>query len=158
MKNKRLRGVLSHRLFIILLLILQIAFFGYLILSGSQASWLVSLFFSLLSTLAAIHVVSKHERPGYKLTWVFTILSLPIFGGAFYLLMQLQPSVYRFRKQVESSQAALTRRLPRHEGRWQRPRHRARVRYGWRAIWKRGGLPGVSRRARGILPQRRNLL
>ena len=66
MKNKRLRGVLSHRLFIILLLILQIAFFGYLILSGSQASWLISLFFSLLSTLAAIHVVSKHERPGYK--------------------------------------------------------------------------------------------
>ena len=116
MNKNRLRGVLSHRLFIILLLLLQIAFFGYLVLSGSQDSWLVSLFFSLVSMLVAIHVVSKHEKPGYKLTWVFTILTLPIFGGAFYLMMQLQPSVHRFRKQVESSQEALTRRLPRHEG------------------------------------------
>ena len=116
MNKKRLRGVLSHRLFIILLLLLQIAFFGYLVLSGSESSWLVSLVFSLLSMLVAIHVVSKHEKPGYKLTWVFTILTLPIFGGAFYLMMRLQPSVRRFRKQVESSQEALTRRLPRHEG------------------------------------------
>ena len=116
MNKNRLRGVLSHRLFIILLLLLQIAFFGYLVLSGSESSWLVSLFFSLVSMLVAIHVVSKHEKPGYKLTWVFTILTLPIFGGAFYLMMQLQPSVRRFRKQVESSQEALTRRLPRHEG------------------------------------------
>ena len=61
MNNKRLRGVLSHRLFIILLLLLQIAFFGYLVLSGSESSWLVSLFFSLVSMLVAIHVVSKHE-------------------------------------------------------------------------------------------------
>ena len=45
MNKNRLRGVLSHRLFIILLLLLQIAFFGYLVLSGSQDSWLVSLFF-----------------------------------------------------------------------------------------------------------------
>ena len=89
MNNKRLRGVLSHRLFIILLLLSQIAFFGYLVLSGSESSWLVSLFFSLVSMLVAIHVVSKHEKPGYKLTWVFTILTLPIFGGAFYLLMRL---------------------------------------------------------------------
>ena len=116
MNKNRLRGVLSHRLFIILLLLLQIAFFGYLVLSGSESSWLVSLFFSLVSMLVAIHVVSKHEKPGYKLTWVFTILTLPIFGGAFYLMMRLQPSVRRFRKQVESSQEALTRRLPRHEG------------------------------------------
>ena len=101
MNKKRLRGVLSHRLFIILLLLLQIAFFGYLVLSGSESSWLVSLVFSLLSMLVAIHVVSKHEKPGYKLTWVFTILTLPIFGGAFYLMMRLQPSVRRFRKQVE---------------------------------------------------------
>ena len=48
MNKKRLRGVLSHRLFIILLLLLQIAFFGYLVLSGSESSWLVSLFFSLV--------------------------------------------------------------------------------------------------------------
>ena len=116
MNNNRLRGVLSHRLFIILLLLLQLAFFGYLVLSGSESSWLISLFFSLMSMLVAIHVVSKHERPGYKLTWVFTILTLPIFGGAFYLMMRLQPSVHRFRKQVESSQEALTRRLPHHEG------------------------------------------
>ena len=116
MNKNRLRGVFSHRLFIILLLLLQIAFFGYLVLSGSESSWLVSLFFSLVSMLVAIHVVSKHEKPGYKLTWVFTILTLPIFGGAFYLMMQLQPSVHGFRKQVESSQEALTRRLPRHEG------------------------------------------
>ena len=108
--------MLTHRLFIVVLLLLQIGFFGYLVLSGSHASWLVSLLFSIISMLVAIHVVSKHEKPGYKLTWVFTILTLPIFGGAFYLMMRLQPSVHRFRKQVESSQEALTRRLPHHEG------------------------------------------
>ena len=57
MNNKRLRGVLSHRLFIILLLLLQIAFFGYLVLSGSQASWLVSLFFSLVSMLVGVTAI-----------------------------------------------------------------------------------------------------
>ena len=64
MNKNRLRGVLSHRLFIILLLLLQIAFFNTRssVLSGSQDSWLVSLFFSLVSMLVAIHVVSKHEK------------------------------------------------------------------------------------------------
>lgn len=159
MKNKRLRGVLSHRLFIILLLLLQLAFLAYLVLSGSHASWLVSLFFSLLSALAAIHVVSKHEKPGYKLTWVFTILSLPIFGGAFYLLMRLQPSVHRFRKQVESSQEALTRRLPRHEGALAGAGGAGALRGASGALsGKRRGFPRVPRRAHGVLPQRRNLL
>ena len=116
MKTKRLRGVLSHRLITIGLLVLQLAFLCYVILSGSRASQIISWFCSALSLLAAIHVISNHEKPGYKLTWVFSILVLPIFGGVFYTLTRLQPSAYRFRKQAESSQQALTRRLPRHPG------------------------------------------
>ena len=47
MNKKRLRGVLTHRLFIVVLLLLQIGFFGYLVLSGSHASLYVYLFFPL---------------------------------------------------------------------------------------------------------------
>lgn len=116
MKGKRLRGVLSHRLFVVGLLILQIAFLVSLILSGSSASIWISSILSLLSVFVSIHVISKREKPGYKLTWVFCILMLPIFGGVFYLISKMQLSGWRFRRQIQQSQEAVAKRLPPYEG------------------------------------------
>ena len=116
MNRKRLRGVLTHRLIITALLLLQLIFLCYLILNGSRASKWISTALSVVSVLVAMHVISRHEKPGYKLTWVFTLLVLPIFGGVFYLAMRLQPSVLRFRKQVAYSLQSLCERMPYHEG------------------------------------------
>ena len=116
MKRKRLRGVLSHRLFVVWLLLMQLVLLVYLILNGSRESKLISSILSVLSLFAAIHVISRRDKPDYKLTWVFSILVLPIFGGLFYLMTRLQPSARRFRKQVVRSRDAVLRRLPPRSG------------------------------------------
>lgn len=40
--------------------------------------------FVILGIIAAIYIMNKDLSPGYKLIWVFTILSLPIFGCMLY--------------------------------------------------------------------------
>ena len=110
-KIHRARGILTYRCAIAAILLAQIAFFVYMVASGSRASKWISSGLSLISVLVAIHVVSRHEKSGFKLTWVFSILALPVFGGLFYLFTRLQPSTVRFRKHVLRSLEAVASRL-----------------------------------------------
>ena len=74
------------------IILIQLGFFFYLIISGSKSSVLLSKFLGLLSTLVAIHIITKREKDAYKLTWVFLVLLFPIFGGLMYILFYWQTS------------------------------------------------------------------
>lgn len=96
MKQKRIysqkwfRALFHRRMLIALMILLQAAFLVYLILDGSRISSMLSVLLRIVSLVVALYIISKRNKGAFKLTWVFTILIFPLFGGLFYLLFQLQ--------------------------------------------------------------------
>lgn len=95
------RSLFRRRVLVIFLLLLQILLITYLIMSGSNYLWINNIL-TIISSLVALHVVAKHDKGAYKLTWVFLILLFPVFGGLFYLLFKFQSSTKKFSKQLDT--------------------------------------------------------
>lgn len=89
---------MRRRILIIALLFLQLLFFNYTVWDTTRRYDIVELCLSLLSFCVALYVVSSKDKQGYKVTWVMIILSLPIFGGLFYLMFKVQSSAHNLRK------------------------------------------------------------
>lgn len=85
-------------------IIIQLGFFFFLIISGSNSFVYLAKFFRFLSTLVAIHIITKREKDAYKLTWVFLVLLFPIFGGLMYIMFYRQTSRKKVRKRIEELQ------------------------------------------------------
>ncbi len=90
MHRKWFRALFQRRMFIALLILLQMAFFVYLILDTSAVSSVLASAFQVFSLLVALYIVSKKGKGAFKLTWVFLILCFPLFGGMLYLLFRIQ--------------------------------------------------------------------
>lgn len=103
--NKRwFRILFRRRAIVILLLIFQAAFLIHLVCSGSQSSQFISRGLTVLSFLTSLYIVSKKDKGAYKTTWIFLILSLPLFGGLLYLLFCFQSSTRRFAKRINNAE------------------------------------------------------
>jgi len=88
-KNNRLKLVFRRRVFVIVLLIVQIAIIA-LVIAGTKKYFNYSyIILYVLSIFVCIHVLNKHEKAGYKLTWIFLILLFPVFGGIMYVLFYI---------------------------------------------------------------------
>lgn len=85
---KKILKILLNRVFfvsvgIVLQIIWWLFVFGYL----SNASSFVSGFMRALSIIIVLWLVNKNINPSYKLAWTILILSVPVFGGLFYILL-----------------------------------------------------------------------
>ena len=98
--QKWFRQIFHRRIQIILMLLIQIVFFYYIVLSGSQASQYLTWLLTAISLFSALYIISKKEKGAYKLTWVFLLLQFPLFGGLLYLLFNFQSSTKRFANQI----------------------------------------------------------
>ena len=90
--KKWLIELLNRRVIIALLIIAQFSFLTYIILSSSRLSQYLSVFFSALSVLVALHIISQRGRSAYKLSWMFLVLAFPLLGGFLYLFFNFQAS------------------------------------------------------------------
>ena len=79
--KKWFRALFRRRVLIILLLVVQVAFFLYLILTGSRAFTVINWILTAFSFLVVLSIIPKREKGAYKLLWVIQILIFPIFGG-----------------------------------------------------------------------------
>lgn len=102
MNQRWFRALFHRRVIVILLLVFQVVFWFHLVFSASQVSQLLSKGLTILSLLSALYIVSKKDKGAYKTTWIFLILSLPLFGGLLYLLFSFQTSTRRFAKSIRS--------------------------------------------------------
>ena len=94
-------SLLRRRILIIFLLIAQIVFVAYPLISGSAASKAIYNCLSILSFAAVLHVVSAENKKGaFKLLWTFLILLFPLFGGVLYIMVNFQSSTKRFQSSV----------------------------------------------------------
>lgn len=96
------RQLLRRRLFIVLILALQLFTIIYYILDRSAVSDVISNLLKIISLLVVLNIISKRTKEAYKLTWVFIILIFPVFGGIFYLLFRYQT---RSKKLIRATKA-----------------------------------------------------
>ena len=80
-KKKWFRALVRQRFFIILLLVLQLAAIIFFLANRSHASVAIKYMLQIVSFIVALHIIAKRDKGAYKLTWVFTILIFPLFGG-----------------------------------------------------------------------------
>jgi len=100
MRNKLFRYIFSRRFFVVLLLLIQIAFFAYMVWGTSEGNIIISVSLNIVSVLAVLYIINRNDKPGYKLTWIVFIMALPVFGGLFYLMFKLQSSARNFKKDL----------------------------------------------------------
>lgn len=100
-KKGLFRFLYSRTLVIAALLLLQffILFSIFFVLQNSFKFFYAAM--SVLSMILVIIIVNNKENPLYQMSWVIPILILPVFGGLFYLFMQIQTDTKRLAKRHE---------------------------------------------------------
>ncbi len=82
----KVRNILTSRLFLIVVLFaLQLALIAYIVFWSSLNKGLY-VFFTVLSIIIAIVIITRNEKAPYKLIWMFMLVVFPFFGGVFYIL------------------------------------------------------------------------
>ena len=103
MKIKLSRVELRRRIFVICTLLVQIAFFIFLFVKAGRYSQYTELIFNILSIIVCIHVLNKHTKAAYKITWIFLILLVPFFGGILYVMFYLQSNPRKLKRLIEEN-------------------------------------------------------
>ncbi|MCL2230136.1 MAG: cardiolipin synthase [Treponema sp.] len=87
--KNRIRFAFRRRLLIVLVLLAQIALFFFLIAGTGILLEYSYRILMVLSVIVSIIIINKHEKAGYKLTWIFLILLFPLFGGILYIVLNI---------------------------------------------------------------------
>jgi cardiolipin synthase len=86
--------------FIILILLSQIGFLIALIIGSSMSFQYISWGLNVLSIIVSIYVLNKTEKAAYKLTWIFLIMTFPIFGGILYIIFYFQSNPRKLKRYI----------------------------------------------------------
>lgn len=97
MRKEWFKVLFRRRITVALMIILQLAFFLFVLLSGSEYSKITDAVFNLVSIFVSLYIIKNKSKNAYKITWIFLIMIFPVFGGMFYLWIKLQSSTRRFR-------------------------------------------------------------
>ena len=85
---KKIVNFMFSRLFMVAMMLLaQICLLLILVFAFSQVGFYTYLFLNLISLLVVLFIINNNEHPSYKITWIISILSFPIVGGVFYLVL-----------------------------------------------------------------------
>ncbi|GHU96778.1 cardiolipin synthase [Spirochaetia bacterium] len=95
------RVVFRRRIFVIGLLLFQIAFLSTVIAGYSIYFRYLSWTLNAMSIVVSLYILNRKEKPAYKLTWIFLILMIPIFGGLLYIFFRSQSNPKKMRRLVE---------------------------------------------------------
>jgi len=91
-----LQLLFRRRALVFAALIVQIVFF-LLLMAGTgiyvQFSYRI---LTVLSIFVCIFIINKHEKAGFKLTWIFLILLFPFLGGILYIMLNFWSNPKRF--------------------------------------------------------------
>lgn len=102
MKKKWLRRLFRRRVFVGLLILLQLAVILYTVWGVSAYSAPLAILLRVVSGFVVLYILMKREKAAYKLTWVMLILTFPVFGGLFYLLFRRSNSAHVFCRQLQT--------------------------------------------------------
>ncbi len=96
-----LRRLLNRRSFIALLILAQLAL---IVLTLFRLTPGIQYLMTVFSVITALHLMTRPDKAGYKISLVFLILLLPVFGGAFYWIFHFQTTSVGFRRGLRKSE------------------------------------------------------
>ena len=97
---KKYKKIFGRRTLIALMILVQIVLVSVMIFSSYQLGWL-SILLTALSVVTALHLLSSSDKSAFKISLVFLILLVPLFGGAFYWVFHFQTGSHGFRKRLK---------------------------------------------------------
>ncbi len=95
----------NRRVFIILLILLQITSTALLLIYYTRLAWLRDLL-TLFSAVTALHLLLRQDKAAFKMSLIFLILLLPVFGGVFYWIFHSQTNSHGLRKRLAKVEKA----------------------------------------------------
>lgn len=97
---------------VMLILLLQILALAYIVISGSRISQAFSYVLSAISVFVVLVILSGKGENAYKLTWIVWILSFPILGGFFYMVLQSQWTKRSFSRRARATEQKAKALMP----------------------------------------------
>jgi cardiolipin synthase A/B len=102
-RKKWINILFGRRVLVVFALLIQISLIIVLVARVSVSFQYYYLILYFLSIIACIHVLNKHEKSGYKLTWIFLILLFPFFGGVMYIYFNTISSQKKLKKALDKN-------------------------------------------------------
>jgi cardiolipin synthase len=96
MKKHYFRQLARRRIIVIVILFLQLAFFGFFMFNTSHSFVYIGMALNVASVFVVVYIVNRREKGEYRQIWILQILIFPFFGGLFYLLFQMQGEKRKF--------------------------------------------------------------
>ncbi|MDR0551336.1 MAG: cardiolipin synthase [Spirochaetaceae bacterium] len=93
----------KQKFFVMTLLVLQLGVIFTVALISSNISHYIYMSLSFISVIISIHILNKNNKPAFKITWIFLILTFPVFGGIFYIVFYLQSDPRKYRAAIKTS-------------------------------------------------------
>ncbi len=100
MRNKWVQRLFLRRMFVALMILAQIAVIVLTVVSGGKVARVITAAMELISVFIVLYIVSKKEKPAYKLVWILLVLVTPVFGALLYLVVNFQTSRRLFSKRL----------------------------------------------------------
>ena len=114
-KKADVQNGVRRLVFTVLSILLEIVvIFCLIIFAGQKAGWIYTIF-RILALILVLSIFGSSKTSSIRMTWMFAILLLPIFGTALYFLIGLNGHTLAMRKRYEDIDKILFPMLPNDE-------------------------------------------
>ena len=111
-KKADVQNGVKRMIFTVLSILIEVAVILVLLyFAGQKAAWIYTLF-RLLATGLVLSIFGSSKTSSIRMTWMFVIMVLPIFGTALYFLIGLNGHTLEMRKRYEDVDKILFPMLP----------------------------------------------
>ena len=104
-------GVKRMILVVILMVIGVLAVFLLIYFAGQEAGWIYTLI-HFIGLFLVLGIYASYKTSSIRMTWMFVIMAVPIFGTLLYLFIGMNGSSFRMRKRFEDIDRILYPILP----------------------------------------------
>ena len=107
-------GVLRMVLVVVSMVIGVVVLFILVLLAGQKAGWIYTLI-HFIGLFLVLGIYASYKTSSIRMTWMFVIMAVPIFGTLLYLLIGMNSSSIKMRKRFEDIDKILFPILPTNE-------------------------------------------
>ena len=104
-------GVLRMVLVVIAMVVGILALFVMILLAGQKAGWIYTLI-HFIGLFVVLGIYSSYRTSSIRMTWMFFIMAVPIFGTMMYLFVGMDRNSFKMRKRFEDIDKILFPILP----------------------------------------------
>ncbi len=104
-------GVMRMILVVAAMVIGILALFVMILLAGQKAAWIYTII-HFIGLFLVLGIYASHKTPSIRMTWMFLIMAVPIFGTMMYLFVGMDRYSFKMRKRFEDIDKILFPILP----------------------------------------------